>query len=87
VKLGAVAEARFLQSIPELIVESPQSQDWQRMSELVERYRGFPLGSIDASVIALAERLGIHTLLTLDHRHFRAIKPKHVEAFTMLPEL
>lgn len=42
-------------------------------------------GDFYASVIALAERLGITEIATLDHRHFRGIAPRHVEAFTIQP--
>ncbi|MEU2682809.1 hypothetical protein ABZ654_02825 [Streptomyces hygroscopicus] len=55
------------------------------MAELMQQYRGFPLGVADASVIALAERLKASSVATLDHRHFRAVKPLHVPALTLLP--
>jgi len=58
---------------------------WVRIIELVAQYRDFPLGTVDASVIACAERLGIAEVVTVDHRHFRAIRPAHVEAFALLP--
>ncbi|MDN3056762.1 hypothetical protein PH213_19855 [Streptomyces sp. SRF1] len=45
------------------------------MAELMQQYRGFPLGVADASVIALADRLKASSVATLDHRHFRAITP------------
>lgn len=57
------------------------------MATLMDQYSGFPLGAVDASVVALAERLETHLIVTVDHRHFRAIRPRHVEAFTLLPEL
>jgi len=56
-----------------------------RMSELVEQYADFPLGGIDASVIALAERLGAPTVVTLDRRHFAAVRPRHRDAFELVP--
>lgn len=55
------------------------------MADLVERYADFPLGGSDASVIAIAERLSITTILTTDRRHFAAVRPAHIEAFTLLP--
>ena len=54
-------------------------------ADLVERYADFPLGGSDASVIAIAERLSITTILTTDRRHFAAVRPAHIEAFTLLP--
>jgi predicted nucleic acid-binding protein len=55
------------------------------MAELVETYADFPLGTTDAAVIAVAERLGIIEIATLDHRHFHAVRPRHTDAFTLLP--
>ncbi|MEM7245012.1 MAG: PIN domain-containing protein [Acidobacteriota bacterium] len=86
-RLGAGAEAAFLRGLDSLDVAEPQDTDWPRMAELVERYRDFPLGGTDASVIALAERLDTSLVLTLDHRHFGAVKPKHCPKLELLPEL
>jgi predicted nucleic acid-binding protein len=60
--------------------------DYGRMAELVELYADWPLGGTDASVIAIAERLGVTTVATLDRRHFGPTRPRHIEAFTLLPE-
>ena len=40
---------------------------------------------VDASVVALAERRGLEVIATLDQRHFRAVRPRHVPAFTLVP--
>lgn len=56
------------------------------MAELVERYADLHLGTTDASIIALAERLGVTEIATIDRRHFTAVRPRHVDAFTLLPE-
>ena len=66
-------------------VEAPLPEEWLRIGELVEEYGDFPLGGTDASVIALAERLETSLLLTLDRRHFLAVRPRHCEAFELLP--
>ena len=84
-RLGAAAEATFLRGIATLDVEGPTSDDLTRMAELVEEYADFPLGGADASVVALAERLEADTIITLDRRHFAAVRPRHGEAFTLLP--
>lgn len=60
--------------------------DLRRVSELVLKYADFPLGSVDASVIAVAERFGVDRIATHDRRHFTVVKPKHtIPAFTLLP--
>jgi hypothetical protein len=84
-RLGPKTEARFLASLALMDVEMPAPEDWPRIAELVERYGDFPLGGADASVVALAERLGAETIGTLDDRHFRAVRPKHRRAFRLIP--
>lgn len=86
IRLGPRAEAAFLEAMAGFNVEHVQSEDWTRMSALLRTYADFPLGTVDASVVATAERLGVETIITLDHRHFRAIRPNHVPAFDLLPE-
>lgn len=85
-RVGAVTEARFLAGMEDFEVEAPLREDWARISELVYQYRDFPLGGTDASVIALAERLNTDVIITLDRRHFPAVRPRHVSAFRILPE-
>jgi predicted nucleic acid-binding protein len=85
-RLGARAEAAFLRGIAGLEVEAPSPEDRQRMADLVERYAEFRLGGTDASVIALAERIGAPVVITLDRRHFAAVRPQHRKAFDLLPE-
>jgi predicted nucleic acid-binding protein len=84
-RLGAAAEASFLRGLGALDVEGPSAEDFIRMAGLVEQYAGFPLGGTDASVIALAERLEAPIVVTLDHRHFAAVRPRHRDAFDLLP--
>ena len=84
-RLGPTAEAKFLRGLGALDVEGPAPEDFERIAELVNQYADFPLGGTDASVIALAERIAARTVITLDHRHFAAIKPRHQQAFELLP--
>ena len=85
-KFGPIIEARFLAGMVDFEVEAPSREDWARISELVHQYRDFPLGGTDASVIALAERLDTDLIITLDRRHFAAVRPQHVPSFRLLPE-
>lgn len=86
-RLGPAAEAAFLRSVNagELIRVDLEEADWERTVELVETYADLGLGVVDASVISVAERLHITTLATLNHRDFRVVRPRHVEAFELLP--
>jgi uncharacterized protein len=86
-RFGSAAEAAFLRSFAngELMVANLVEDDFERMAQLVEQYDTFPLGGSDASVIAIAERRSITTILTTDRRHFAAVRPKHIETFNLLP--
>jgi predicted nucleic acid-binding protein len=86
-RLGAEAEVRFLGDLAAgaFAVEPVDTADWLRIAELVGRYRDLPLGTVDASVVAAAERLGIAEVATVDRRHFSVVRPSHIGAFTLLP--
>jgi predicted nucleic acid-binding protein len=84
---GAQAEAGFLRSVRDDVftLVALTAADLDRMADLVETYADLPLGAADASVIAVAERLGVHQVATLDHRHFTVVRPRHVAALELLP--
>jgi uncharacterized protein len=86
-KAGPHAEATFLRSISagDFTVEELTADDYARMADLVEQYRDLPLGTTDASVVTIAERLGSVEIATLDRRDFTVVRPRHVPAFTLLP--
>lgn len=60
--------------------------DYERALEIDRRYGDLGLGLADASLVVLAERYGTDALLTLDRRHFRAVRPLQGGAFRLLPE-
>ncbi len=86
-RIEPAAEAFFYRTLSTgaVKVHDLNAADWARIAELTEKYGDHPLGGFDASLIAIAERLNLGTIATLDHRHFRAVRPKHVEAFTLVP--
>lgn len=69
-----------------LIDTGPLVAPGNRAAQLVEQYADFPLGTTDATIVTIAERLEITTIATLDRRHFTAIRPRHIGTFTLLPE-
>jgi uncharacterized protein len=85
-RLGAATEAAFLRGLSAVEVEAPAVEDWPAVAGLVEQDANFPLGGTDASVAVLAERLGTDLIVTLDRRHFGAIRMKNGRPFTLLPE-
>jgi predicted nucleic acid-binding protein len=60
--------------------------DLERAAELERDYEDLDLGLVDASVIALCERLGETKVATLDRRDFSVVRPRHCEALTLLPD-
>lgn len=66
-------------------IENPTHSDLARCHELQSAYADLSLGVVDASVLAVAERLEEPKLATLDRRHFATVRPRHVEALTLLP--
>jgi predicted nucleic acid-binding protein len=59
--------------------------EYRRAAELCDRYRDSDVGFVDASVLAVVERLGERKLATIDRRHFSLMRPAHVEALELLP--
>lgn len=88
-EIGPHAEAAFYDAIIDgtLNVENLSGTDWRRIRELVDRFQNLPLGGSDASLIAIAERLGATRIATLNHRDFRVVRPAHTDAFELVPEI
>jgi uncharacterized protein len=86
-QLGAKAEASLYASVIEgqIEVADLDINDWQRIQDLVSTYADLRLGGTDASVIALAERRGTTRIATLNRRHFAVVRPRHADAFELLP--
>ena len=85
--LGREAELGFVLALVnrEMVIEHSTSQDLARTSELLKKYSDVNIGFVDASVVTIAERLKISSILTTDRRHFAAIKPQHCKGFLLLP--
>lgn len=52
---------------------------------VLERYGKLQVGLADASLVVLAERHGVQSVLTLDERHFRALRIRGRKRFRLLP--
>jgi predicted nucleic acid-binding protein len=81
------AFAAFLADVEEgaIVVAELLVSDYRRVRELVVHYADMGLGFVDAAVLAIVERLGEPKLATPDHRHFRVMRPRHVDALVLLP--
>jgi len=67
-------------------VEHLLPQDYRRVREICDRYADSDVGFVDASVLAIVERLNETKLATLDRRHFGLLRPRHVDALRLLPD-
>lgn len=66
-------------------VEDLTIHDYGRVRYLTDRYADSDIGFVDAAVLAITERLNERKLATFDKRHFSMLRPRHVEALTLLP--
>jgi predicted nucleic acid-binding protein len=84
-RLGSAAERRFVAAVAagEVAVENLTPADLRRCVSLLERYP--KVGFVDASVVAVAERLRLRTIATTDHRDFTLMRPAHLPAFELVP--
>jgi predicted nucleic acid-binding protein len=85
--LGPEAERKLVQSIVsgEMAVEELRFQDMERTLELLSRYEDARIGFVDATIVAIAERLKISRILTTDRRDFSLVRPRHCKEFELLP--
>jgi predicted nucleic acid-binding protein len=88
-KLGGGARA-FASFVEDVIggayrLEELAEADVARAAALGVTYSDLDLGLVDASVIALCERLDQDGVLTFDRRHFSVVRPRHCAALRLLP--
>ena len=66
-------------------LEAFDGPDIAAAERVIAKYSALEIGLADASVVVLAIRYGVRDLLTLDERHFRAIRGPGGRRFRMLP--
>lgn len=59
--------------------------DLEEASRLIAAHRDLGIGLADASLVVLAGRYQTREILTLDQRHFRALRPPGRRSFRILP--
>ncbi|MEM8777836.1 MAG: PIN domain-containing protein [Cyanobacteria bacterium P01_G01_bin.49] len=62
-----------------------ESNEIDKITKLMKRYKDLPLGFVDASLVVLVERHQIQSILTLDRRHFNLIQSEQVKYLEILP--
>ncbi|MBI1925071.1 PIN domain-containing protein [Candidatus Poribacteria bacterium] len=88
--LGAVGGWRYqgnlwvLQQSQRLVLHDLTAAEVERMAELMEKYRDTPMDMADASLIAVAESLGLRQVFTLDS-DFRIYRLADGNVLTVIP--
>ena len=86
-RLGSSYEAAFVRWLGDgdIEMEPLRPEDITRAADFLTTYADLPLGFVDASIVAMAERLDIDTLVTTDRRHFAVVRPAHVPRLRLVP--
>jgi len=66
-------------------IASMGADDIEAAAEVIARYRDLGIGITDASLVVLAARYGTNTILTLDSRHFGAMRSLAGEPLHIVP--
>src|SRR5215470_5331170 len=84
--LDHALKSQFIEAVRDGVFHQEElgGSDLDRVVELMCRFQDFPLGVADASLIAVAERLKIREIASIDG-HFRAVRPHGIDFFTLLP--
>jgi uncharacterized protein len=67
------------------VYEQVTLADIRRANEVDQQYEALRLGLVDASLVAVCERLGENRLATLNERDFRPVVPRHCTYLKLLP--
>ena len=82
---GAAQEALWKMILRgDLILEHPSPGELARMAELMNKYNDRPMDFADASLVALAERLSVRKIFTLDRGGFSTYRVAGKSPFTII---
>jgi uncharacterized protein len=86
-RIGVREEIQFLEEVGSgaYQLEAFSADDVASAREVVERHQDLGIGLADASLVVLAERHATTDVLTLDERHFRALRTAAGKRFRVLP--
>ncbi|MBD2138129.1 PIN domain-containing protein [Anabaena sp. FACHB-1237] len=86
-RLGHHIMRQFLADlvVSNMMIEVITKEDLQRTTEILTQYSDSQLDFVDATITAIAERMNITKVLTLDRRDFSIIRPKHCHYFQIFP--
>ncbi len=86
-RVGIMAERALLAEVGRGVyrLESFDADDIAAAERVIGSHADFGIGLADASLVVLAMRYGVRELLTLDERHFRALRGPGGSPFRILP--
>ena len=86
-ELGYPMLVAFLRSVAsgELFIVRATERDLARTADIPEKYSDSRVDFVDCAIVAMAERLDLTRILTVDRRHFRLFRPSHTPAFEIVP--
>lgn len=86
-RLGSAARRAFFADLAagRFTVAGVERAEYATIMDLEARYAELSLGLADCALVVLAARYRTTRIVTFDERHFRAVRPLHGEAFTVLP--
>lgn len=86
-RVGSRATRDLLEDVGQGAYElaSIEPADVAQAASVIDRYHDLGIGLADASIVVLADRYGTDRVLTLDERHFRALRTLDGKPFTLLP--
>lgn len=86
-RVSSTAARAFLEQVSTGVyrLEPMDAADVSAATAVIDRYIDLDLGLADASLVVLADRYGTSDVLTLDERHFRAVRGPGGRPFRILP--
>lgn len=87
-QIGKERTVDFLRAITnhkQFLLIPLENKDLVRTAEILEQYLDCRIDFVDASVMAVAERMKSNVILTLDRRDFGIFRPVHCGYFEILP--
>ena len=85
--MGQAAQTAFLEEVVRGVyqLETFDRRDIEQARAVMARYGDTAIGLADSSIVVLAERYSAPDVLTLDERHFRAMRVGPRKRFRILP--
>jgi len=86
-ELGYPPLISFLRAVAagEMALVRTHTEDLERAADVLAKYADARVDFVDCVIVAMAERLNIRRIMTVDRRHFTLFKPRHCEYFEIAP--